>query len=331
MNEINAAPRPLSVGIVGAGRITVGGHLPALQTLADTRLTWISDAHAGRGGQLARAAGIPFVAPGEEPDVDIVLLAIPVPGRETYLDRHRGGSTALFVEKPFANSADEQLRLAQGYPDHLLGVGYQRRYYATSEFARRAIRGGWFGRLREIDHQEGNRVTSAGGSDYQDEPPSRGGGITKNLACHGIDLALHLAGAEKFHVEQARLELDGRTDRSVDAVLNLRTPDGDVRLHSFVTGLRNTDNSMRLRFDHAVVTFSTQPSAALTVGGEGQEPVRVGVQELGHAWLPSQAFHLEWRSFLDGVRDRRTTMSSACTSLITARALDAILEAGGAA
>lgn len=327
----SSSAEPLAVGIVGAGRITMNCHLPALQTLPGVRIAWIADRDRDRAAQIAAAASVPPAGDPETLTADIILLAIPVPGREDYLARFRQSDTGFFVEKPFANSAREHELMLDGYEDHRLGVGYQRRFHASTEFARRAIDQGWFGRLREIVHQEGNRVTAAGGTDYQDAPASGGGGITKNLACHGIDLAIFLARASHASVIDSRLELDGGTDRQVEATLELATEAEPVLLRTKVTSLSSVSNSMQLVFDNAVLSFPTQPTATVEIGRDRETMTRLDVTNVGAAWMSSQAFHLEWRAFADGYRNRRPSLVSARSSLATSKAIDAILLAGGAA
>ena len=332
MTDAEAPPRTLRAGIVGAGRITANAHLPVLQNVPGLELAWIADRDSARARTLAQAASVEAADSFDKLPADVVLIAIPVPGREPMLRHFSAAGTAVLVEKPFANSAAEQRRLQSLFPPHAIGVGYQRRFYASSLFVAQAKREGWFGRLRRIVHREGSRATRAGASDYQDHPIARGGGITKNLACHGIDLAIRLAGASAIALEEVALELDGETDRRVAARLRLGGGEDAVELDLLVSNLENTANSVRFEFDNAAVTAPVGPSATVRLGGGAESAgLELGVERTGGATTVNQAFYLEWLDFLGGVRSGRESNVAAGTSLPTAEAIDAILAAGGAA
>jgi predicted dehydrogenase len=250
-----------------------------------------------------------------------------VPGRDEILRHFAAMDTAVLVEKPFANSAAEQVSLASLFQAHRIGVGYQRRFYATTAFIETALRQRWFGRLRRIVHREGLRATRAGISDYQDQPITAGGGITKNLACHGIDVALHTAGATEITLNEASLELDQDTDRRVRARIGLSGASGDVELDLLVSHLDQTSNDVRFDFDTCTITCPVQPSRTLRIGsGADGTGTVVGLDRSDYAFTSSQAFYLEWQDFLSGVRDGRPSTIAAGTALLTMKAIDAILS-----
>lgn len=315
----------LSVGIVGAGRITSTIHVPVLRNLPGARIAWVADRDQDRARQLAGQVGAEAVPSFDARPADLLLLAIPVPGREAVLRHHAAIGTAVLVEKPFANNLAEHEMLQSLFAPDKLGVGYQRRFYATARFVAEARASGWFGKLRRIVHREGGRPTRAGVSDYQDAPAAQGGGITKNLACHGIDLALHLSGAVTARVESKRVEWDGETDRRVAGTVAMEGPDGTVELDIVVTNLEGSDNLVTYEFDNATLVTAIQPQPTLRLSGS-TGPFTIGLDHSGFARTSYQAFYLEWAEFAAGVREGRPSQIAAATSLLTTRVIDDLLK-----
>ncbi|MEZ4642767.1 MAG: Gfo/Idh/MocA family oxidoreductase [Chloroflexota bacterium] len=94
----------LSVGIIGAGKITAFFHLPILKTFSDVRIAYVADVRDPK--ILAQSHGVHAVLIGESVDIlpscDIVLLAIPVAVREPYIREFSRRGSYIFSEKPFA-------------------------------------------------------------------------------------------------------------------------------------------------------------------------------------------------------------------------------------
>lgn len=316
----------LSIGIVGAGQIASNVHLPVLLNVRHVRVAWICDRDSTRAQSLARANSVPSAVLGPSLEADIVLLAIPLPGREEWMRIFSARDTAVFVEKPFANAVSDHIRLQSMFSPGKAGVGYQRRFYATSQFLKSAIQERWFGTLRRIVHCEGGRSTRAGTTDYQDAPVSEGGGITKNLGCHGIDLAFFLTGCTDFSVLTQSLERDGDTDRRLAASLQLRGSGDPVQFEVTVSSLDQQPNTITFDFDQAELSCAIRPDSMIRIRRYGAaKPAEIDVRSNGGAFTASQAFFLEWEEFIQAVRSDRPSSIDAATSLQTARAIDALL------
>src|SRR5215469_16318325 len=150
----------LSVGIVGAGEVSRQIHLPVLCSMPEVRVAWIHDRDTRRCQALAQAYGIAGTTadtPQALPPADVVLLAIPVEARGTYLDAFAAGQTAVLCEKPFATTAASHRGLTERYSPERLGCGYMRRFYDSSQILRDVVARGWFGGLRRLRIAEGNR------------------------------------------------------------------------------------------------------------------------------------------------------------------------------
>lgn len=315
----------LSIGVVGAGTIAHNVHLPVLVNLPATRIAWIADQDPPRAARLARANGVCSAAVGDDLKADVVLLAMPLPGREPWLRQFAAKGGAVLVEKPFASDAEQHRAWQALFPPYAIGVGYQRRFHATSLFVAQAVCEGWFGPLRRIVHREGGRKTRVGGASYADLSVAQGGGVTKNLGCHGIDLAFHLSGASDFRIVRRKVEFDGDVDRHMAATLELSGPHGACEFDVVTSWLERQSNEILYQFERATLRFPVTPSATLTIASDGGTPATLDVRANGGAVTTNQAFFCEWAAFLDGVRHQRESKVSAASALIGTSAIDALV------
>src|SRR5262249_1843697 len=131
-----------------------------------------------------------YASVGECPDVDTVLVAIPVGARRPILDAIASRGWHALCEKPFAatttdhQSVVEQARLQ----DVRLGVGLQRRYYASTTLAQRFLSSRLLGGIRQVIAGEGMLLRRTGrGGDWYQGSASASGGTLFETGSHLID------------------------------------------------------------------------------------------------------------------------------------------------
>jgi len=310
-----------SIGIVGAGDIVRKVHLPVLQNLTGVRIAWLYDRDAARCRAVAEAYQVPWTAanvPDELPECDVVLLAVPVPVRESYLRCFARRGTAVLCEKPFALSAAEHSRYLDWFPAHRLGCGYMRRYYQSTRIIAHLLERNWLGPLRSIHIGEGGRSRgSGGGQSFLDDPAfAAAGGVLMDLGTHTLDLALLFARSEIFAVEQCELTLDGIVDRHVKA--RARLSQTRLELDYAVSWLDPQPNRIELRFGDVSVWSGVGPDARVFMGDDVLSPDAIELRlPVGGATTVNQAFALEWRDFLDGVAGGQESRVSARAALAT--------------
>jgi predicted dehydrogenase len=331
----------LRVGIVGTGEITRIVHLPVIRNLPAVDIAWAADTSAARLKSIARAFDVPrtvvLSGPPDLPPCDIALLATPVNARRAYLEHFAGRGTAVLTEKPFATSEaehEEYLRICAGIR---VACGYMRRTYAGVRALRRMIHEGWFGELLGIRYTEGGRVGKAGGSsptldlDYRS-----GGGVLRDLGCHGIDTLLDITGAADASVSQADIAWDRTTDRHVAASFMLRglggRPGTACPVEFTVSWLEPQTDAIELEFATARIRCGLQPHhepeiRSVTESGRFV-PIAVAVSGARSSY---QAFYLEWLDVLDSLRTGAASPFDASGSLLTTRLVDAIYRQGGGA
>src|SRR4029077_17406585 len=99
------------IGIVGAGMVTSGSHLPVLVNMPEVTVAWVCDRAIAAASAVAKTYGIPgaFADVRECPDVDAVLVATPVGSRHAVVPAVLARGWHAFCEKPFALTlADHQ-------------------------------------------------------------------------------------------------------------------------------------------------------------------------------------------------------------------------------
>lgn len=325
-----------TIGILGAGQIATAMHIPVLRAMDGVRIAWIGDADISRASEVARANRSRCAALtndlGDLPACDILLLSIPLLPRRAYFDHYASTKTAILAEKPLAIDAVEHESIVAKFCHWRLSVGYQRRYYATNQLLYSLIRSSIFGALRRVKVAEGGRVTQTRGVGlYQDEAVVRGGGITKNLGCHTLDLALWLTAPSGFHVRERQLAWDCETDRRASATVALFDICGvagcNCELDWTVSWLDPQPNIFELQFENATIRSSVAPSSQVDViDRTGNIVSRLTVDTEKGATTSSQAFYLEWADLVESVKLQRESLASAISCSPTARLMDALLS-----
>src|SRR5947207_15664926 len=76
---------PWKVGVIGAGVVASGSHLPVLVNMPDVSVEWVCDRSLPTAQRVARSYGVSrvFADIGQCSDVDAVLIATPVGSRRS--------------------------------------------------------------------------------------------------------------------------------------------------------------------------------------------------------------------------------------------------------
>ena len=181
----------VKLGIIGAGGIAEGIHLPVLSRLENVKLTAVCDLRAERAERMAELYGIPSSYTSyhemlEEEELDAVfVLTQPDALFRAANDCLRFG-LHVFMEKPLGITAYQARTLrdsavAQGC---VLHAGFNRRYIPLVREALRIVR-------------ETAEITLAEGRFYKNSSPAFYDGCSNAFMCdvvHCVDLVRHVAG-----------------------------------------------------------------------------------------------------------------------------------------
>ncbi len=188
----------LSIGVIGAGDIARTAHVPVLKALQGANLAWVSDVDTPRAAALGKAYNVPHFTldrmGGSPPPADVVLLAIPYGVRAPYYEKYKTPGTAIYVEKPFARSADEHRRICGLFPGNALASGLMMRYWCSNQMARDLEDSEIFGPLRRARFAHGRPGMVTYGRYYLDRSKG-GGGMMAEFGIHGLDSLLFITRA----------------------------------------------------------------------------------------------------------------------------------------
>lgn len=323
--------KKLSIGIIGAGAVVEGFHLPVLGQVPDVSVSWVTDSDYRRAQAVGHAFGVSAIDiagnPARLPEADVVLLAIPYRARFPYYPVLADRGSALYVEKPLALGVEEHRALCSRFPEHRLGCGLQRRSWGPVRVGRDTVRAQTFGRLRAIHLGWGSmgRVRGAG---FLADVKAAGGGVLAEHAVHAIDSALFCASAASADLRAAHVVMSDGLDIHAEAAITLRTDDGScIDFEIAATCLRDTINGIEFQFQHATMFLPAgAPEVRVRTAG-GAEFTLAPRRLAGYPRTPSQTLYTHWRNFIEGVRSARANYTSAASTIITTSVLEQLYAA----
>jgi len=315
-------------------------HLPILKASSLGEVSWLADLDKNTLSRVSDAYGVTAqvidAARIELPEVDIALLATPLYARQQYLEYFSLNGTAVLCEKPFAVNIDDHrhyLALSGGSSFY---CGYMRRAYKAVRVLRAMVKANWFGSLRRIELHEGSRSTRGSSSRTLDLSYRQGGGVLRDLGCHGLDAILFVSNAYRYDIEQVKIEWDGETDRHVEANFNLAIQDEGVdtacAVDFTVSWLMPQSQTLVAHFETASIRVGIKPEQGLEINQAGCVRYWIPLDlDMEGATTSYQAFYLEWKEVIDAYQYKSNCAFDASESLLTTELVDALYSAGGAA
>ena len=341
MSPAPAGSTTLSVGVIGAGDIARTAHVPVLKALAGARLDWVADVNSARSAEMGKAYKVPSRVlgnkPAEWPKADAILLATPYGVRLPYYEHYRQQGAALYVEKPFARSAEEHGRICSWFPAHALASGLMMRSWSTNLMAREIIDSQMFGALRTARFAHGRPGLVTYGRYYLDQNKG-GGGMVSEFGIHGIDSLLFISRAQSAALDRVYTIEEGDLDLHTRATLTLQLTGGQTaQCEITVTGIEDLVEGVELEFDDAILSYLL-PGQGYALHGDAVD-LRISVRPRRGAGasyhltprdpgaFPStkfQMFHDFWSRFLEGVRRGEPNHTTAADAYLTTVVIDEI-------
>jgi predicted dehydrogenase len=132
---------PITLGVIGCGRIAQAAHLPAIAKASNVRLVAVSDPSALLSGGVGAQYGVQSFTDTSELlalDLDAVLIATPDRFHLPLGLQAIAGGKHVLMEKPLASTSDEAQQLvdAAAAADLRLQTGSMKRHDPGLEFAR---------------------------------------------------------------------------------------------------------------------------------------------------------------------------------------------------
>lgn len=213
---------PVTVALIGCGRLAQRGYLPALGLVPAFELAAVCDTDAARreeavatAGRLLGGAPRAFGDAGallREAAPGIAIVAAPTRAHLPLARAATGAGVRTLVEKPPAADVAQAMELAALEPEPL--VSFNRRFLQGAELRDRIPAEGWV----ELDLHFSYRRSAWG-------PHEAGDPALLDAGIHLIDLAIHLTGSRPLAVRRARLT-------SEEAWFELELGRGRARIHA---------------------------------------------------------------------------------------------------
>lgn len=195
----------LSVGIIGCGNITLGGHAPVLKALGTTRVTGIADPTDERRQKMQALLELPDSACFSDyrdllaSGIDYVVVATPQRFRRAIIEDCARAGVHVLSEKPIATIPADAAAMIAATRDADLRYGIVHNYlfYPEYRFARQLIDEGAIGKLRHLTLNFLGVPDYPGAKEYRPwwrhDPLEAGGGILMDMI-HAVYLVEYLMG-----------------------------------------------------------------------------------------------------------------------------------------
>lgn len=191
-------------GIIGCGDVTEVKSGPAFNKVDGSRLLAVMRRDREKLLDYANRHGVPKTYANadeliQDPEIDAIYVATPPGSHREYALKCASANKHCCLEKPMALDFAECREIIDAFEgkEAQLFVAYYRRSLPRFNQVKAWIDSGKIGALRHINWSYSRQPSSADLSpeyDWRTDPVVSGGGHFVDLACHGLDLFIHLAG-----------------------------------------------------------------------------------------------------------------------------------------
>ncbi|MCA1596227.1 MAG: Gfo/Idh/MocA family oxidoreductase, partial [Chloroflexi bacterium] len=257
------------IGIIGAGGIAQGAHLPGYKACADAEVVAVADVFES----TARAAAEKFDVPNvftdyhkmlRMPEIDAVSVCTPnFMHKDATVAALKAGKHVL-VEKPMAMNArecDAMLKAARE-SGKKLQVGFNNRFNSNSQALKRFIEGGDLGEVYYARAQALRRRGIPGWGVFT-QKDKQGGGPLIDIGVHILDLTLWLLGHPKPVAVSGTARQDFGKRKDILGLMGQWDTD-NFTVEDFAVGFVRFDNGATLVLESSFVAniendvFNTQ-------------------------------------------------------------------------
>jgi predicted dehydrogenase len=278
----------IRVGIVGA-TVTQGGsgwganaHVPALHALADYELKAVCTAHvetaeASKAAFGAELAFHSFEAMVSHPDIDLVVVAVRVPGHYDLVMQALEAGKAVFCEWPLGATVAEAEKMARLAADGSLrtAVGLQARSDPTLNYARELVQQGHIGEVLSANLSNvGQAVTQRGAGRIWQGDRKNGANTLTIAGGHAIDALCFVLG--EFDEVTARLATKVTEWHNTDTGENVTVDSPD-----WISVSGRLEHGPEVSFLVATVPYNPSGNRFEIYGSEGTLTITGGSANLG--------------------------------------------------
>lgn len=308
----------MRVGIVGAGTVTSGSHLPVLVNMPGVTVEWICDRSAATAASVARSykIGQTYDQLSRCPDVDVALVATPVGARRAVVPEALARGWHVFSEKPFALTLEEHdFYLAEAKRHGVqIGVGQVRRYAKPTATARKLLQRQFLGPILRVGASEGMRVRATGrGTGWHMTDPAAGGGVLMETGSHLVDQVLYVLNAESTVLRETAQRRHLGLELASSLVADVKSSSGEtVECSIELSMVDDLCNGVFIEFPNYVLKVGLFFEDTLSlVSRDGTTLCEIAMPDGVDS--PTKGFVAEWRDFLEQCRGGEPSAIDAAT------------------
>ncbi len=298
--------KPLRLGLLGAGNVVETYHLPVLQEMKEIKIAWICDKDLDQAQTLASIYGISnaFNSLSKCPDVDIVLITVPVGARRSVLQEVIPRRWNAFCEKPFALTfTDHSWMLTEARHHQVrLGIGLLRRKYLTTKISSRIVDAGILGPIELILGGEGMRIHRTGrGGDWYQANPQASGGTFFEMGSHLVDQIFNICSVKNYRIEKCKQRKWEGLELETNVRGEFEMENGHLAPFAMVVSrLNDVYNGIVIRCRNGEIRIDIVPNGTVKICDRSGKVIEtLGVPEHRDNAL-YDAIRKEWKEFIDG-------------------------------
>jgi predicted dehydrogenase len=290
-------PRPLKISFLGMGNFASSYLLPGAKSVEGIGLEHVVTASPLKAETARKRAG--FRVAGTSPDTaigdpatQVIFIATRHDSHARYVEAALKAGKAVFVEKPLALTAEEldraavAVRATQGR----LMVGFNRRFAPATRWALEALGANRAG-MRILCRVNAGALPAH----HWLLDPDTGGGRLLGEACHFIDLACFLAGAEPTEIRAQALDGGVREGGAQDFSIGLSFRNGTTAKVLYISSGSSTLPKEHIEIHRSGTSIVIEDFRRAVVHRSGRPRVKSwGGRDKGH--------RAEIRAFLDAIR-----------------------------
>lgn len=333
----------LRIGIIGAGGIARGAHIPRFLKHPKATLVAISDVSQAQVDSAMADFGIPFGYTDyhqmfETENLDAVSICTPNKFHAPIAIAALQKGLHVLCEKPMAlnaSEAREMTRVARETGKTLM-IAYRYRYQATSQAAKRVIDAGELGEIYMVRVQ-GLRRRGIPSWGVFTNKEMQGGGALVDFGVHLLDLAMWLIGSPK------PVEVMGMSSQHIGTRpdVNEWGPWGhetfEVEDHATALIRTDTGSAIQLEVSWALNIPESVENISLsgTEGGLDLRPFRINKAAHGMlinstpTWMPGEKlsdWDLQIDDFIESVLNGREPLVKPEEAMYVSQIVDAVYE-----
>lgn len=314
MSTIAPAP-PLTVALVGAGRIACDYHVPCLKA-AGARVAAVVDPDPTarrRGAALSGGTAVPDLT-DLRAGVDCAIVCTPPAAHADAVRALLQRGIHVLCEKPLActeQDAEALVEIAQAR-GVVLQVGYYRRFHPSTQHVRTWLRDGTFGRPLRCTMVGGQTLRHRDATPSLMDPAQSGGGVLIDVGVHMVDRLLSWFDAVTLRESlddcaggmeaNALVRLEGRLGAQALPITMLLTRTSDLGHH------------IAIEFDEATVVSPLNLGHVVTVitpsGRSGDDAAPSKTVAAGPPRPALAYFGDQWAEFVAQIRGVPPRVSS---------------------